>query len=187
MPLCDRTIEELLEEGELIIDPRGEDAIQPAGIDLRLGREFYAPCPLRTIAPHRLTGREFELIEDPLDQHGELLLRPGAFILGTTMERVTLPPDIQGRLDLRSTYARCGVFMHLAAGNIEPGFSGNIEPGFSGHITLEIANISGVPVSLKPGERVVQLVLSRLNARPRKSYAEKGGRYQHQEHCTPPR
>lgn len=182
MRLCDRHIRESLATGELVITPLPEDEstwLQPAGVDLRISDEFRRPDPhVRHVRPHALTGGEFT---EPcgLNADGEFRLRPGEFVLARTMEWVKIPQGCAGNLDERSTYARCGVLMHLVAGNIEP--------GFEGHITLELANLTQRDILLKPGEPVVQLTLNMLSDMPERDYASKGGRYQSSHGCVSPR
>lgn len=182
MPLPDHEIIQRIEERSLVISPMEMDeAVQPAGVDLRLGDVFQRPNLETThfLRPHALNASDFIPVCHPLNEDGEFLMRPGDFVLATTMEYVEIPDDLQGRLDQRSTYARCGLFMHLVAGNIEP--------GFKGYITLEILNASMRTLALKPGERVVQLVLEPLTSPCMRDYASKGGRYHGQGQCTAPR
>jgi dCTP deaminase len=182
MRLCDTDILHELEHGDLQITPLPEDQarwLQPAGVDLRLACEFRRLSPyLACIRPHALTGEEFDEPCD-LNADGEFRLAPGEFALARTMEYVKIPRDLSANLDERSTYARCGVLMHLVAGNIEP--------GFEGHITLELANLTPCPVFLKPGEPVVQMTLNALSDVPGRDYTTKGGRYQRSHGCIAPR
>src|SRR5262249_20106755 len=70
--------------------------------------------------------------------------------------RVTIPNNLVGLIEGRSSYARLGLTTHLTAPKIDPGFSGNI--------TLEIANLGGLPIKLRAGvERISQLMLVRLS------------------------
>jgi len=75
-------------------------------------------------------------------------LHPGEFVLASTYEVITLPDDIAGRLEGKSSLGRLGLLTHSTAGFIDP--------GFSGHITLELSNVANLPVKLFPGMKIGQ-------------------------------
>lgn len=96
---------------------------------------------------------------------------PGQMMLGCSLERVRIPTKFCGIIHTRSSIARLGLVMHLAAGDLDP--------GFNGQITFEIINHNPHPVFLPLGIRVAKLVLMELCCVPEKLYT---GRYQGQEH-----
>lgn len=160
-------------EGELRLDPFDFNLIQPASIDLRLGSTFrtFLGTPGAFIDPaihqpgltqlHTLNGREV------------FVLQPGDFALGSTLETVTLGPTIAARLEGKSSLGRVGLIPHAAAGWIDP--------GFSGQITLELSNLSPLPIILRPGMPIAQLCVFRLDNPAAVPYgAERGSRYQGQ-------
>lgn len=85
--------------------------------------------------------------------HGEngsyFVLPPHSFGLGVSHELISMPPDVMGLCDGKSTYARCGVII-----NVTP-----IEPGWSGHLTMHIANPTAFPVKIYANEGIVQVML----------------------------
>ena len=123
----------------------------PINIDLREGkfREFAQRC----YQPYVLTN------EQPF------ALAPRKFVLGRTLERVTLPlpttddtPCFAARIEGRSSYARCGLTVHLTAPTIHA--------GYDGVITLEICNFGPYTIQLYPKMPVCQLIIETVQGRP---------------------
>ena len=112
--------------------------IQPCSVDLRLDKT------LKTLQGDIISIRE-----------QGYLLKPGEFILGSTIEEVTLPHDIVAILEGRSSTGRLGIMCHITAGFIDPGFHGNI--------TLELYNCSTEPFLLEYGDALCQLVFQTLD------------------------
>ena len=177
MILSDRELRGRLEAGDLQVGPLGDPELQlqPASIDLRLSDEFivYKPAQLKSLDPRRpetLTAAT-EKIAIPTDE--AFILHPGEFALGSTIERVAIPPDLVARVDGRSSVGRLAVVVHATAGFIDP--------GFVGQITLELSNLGRVPVQLYPGMRIAQIVLYQLTSPAERPYGtQRGSRYQDQ-------
>ena len=93
----------------------------------------------------------------------------------------TLPDDLAGRLEGKSSLGRLGLLTHSTAGFIDP--------GFSGHITLELSNVANLPITLWPGMKIGQLCLLRLTSPAEHPYgsAKVGSKYQGQRGPTPSR
>jgi dCTP deaminase len=155
--------------------------MQPSSVDLRLDRLF------RTFANHRYTHIDPSTQQDDLTVMVEVqdddpfVLHPGEFVLGSTYEVITLPDDIAGRLEGKSSLGRLGLLTHSTAGFIDP--------GFSGHVTLELSNVANLPITLWPGMKVGQLCLFRLSSPAEHPYGSAiyGSRYQGQRGPTPSR
>ena len=94
-----------------------------------------------------------------------LVLRPGQQKLVATIERVELSENFLGILHIRSSLAREGIVASLAL----------VDPGFRGQLTVSLHNAGDRLVSLRKGERFVQLSLLRLGMPARHSYV---GKYQ---------
>ena len=109
------------------------------------------------------------------------MLHPGEFVLGSTLELCTLPDDLAGRLEGKSSLGRLGLLTHSTAGFIDP--------GFSGHITLELSNVANLPITLWPGMKIGQLCILRLTSPAEHPYgsARAGSKYQGQRGPTPSR
>lgn len=179
MLLSDRGIVAAIEQGHLTMDPLGPDAIQPASVDVTLGRAFRVftgrhACIDPTVDQPGLT----ELVE-PADGQ-PFVLEPGGFALGTTLETVTVGPQLAIQLDGRSSLGRLGLIVHATAGWIDP--------GFSGQITLELSNVAPLPIRLWPGMGIAQLCVFQLDTPAELPYGPaRGSRYQHQSGPTPSR
>lgn len=133
-----------------------------ASIDLRLGRWFESIRQTSTtvlqLSPsqqsdakraERVTRRHFV----PFGE--EFVLHPGRFVLAATLEWITLPTNVAGLVTGKSSLGRRGLIIETAAG---------VHPGFNGCLTLELANIGEVPVSISPGMLICQIFLHRLEA-----------------------
>ncbi|GHF56058.1 dCTP deaminase [Amycolatopsis bartoniae] len=179
--LSDRDLRKEVEAGRLGIDPFDSAMVQPSSIDVRLDRFFrvFNNSQYTHIDPSRQQDELTSLVE----KTGEdpFVLHPGEFVLASTFELVTLPDDLAGRLEGKSSLGRLGLLTHSTAGFIDP--------GFSGHITLELSNVANLPITLWPGMKIGQLCLFRLTSAAEHPYgsAEAGSRYQGQRGPTPSR
>jgi deoxycytidine triphosphate deaminase len=97
--LSDESIREQLESGGIVIDPLGEDALQPSSVDLRVDRFFrvFRNDTTPYIDPKKSQEDLTELVE--VSEQGAFILHPGEFVLGSTLERVSLPNDLVARLE----------------------------------------------------------------------------------------
>jgi dCTP deaminase len=181
MILSDRTIRAELEAGRIVIDPLDEQCIQPSSVDLRLDRLF------RVFLNHTMPVIDVkEDLEDltRLVEIGEgeaFILHPGEFVLGSTYERVTLPDDLVGRIEGKSSLGRLGLLIHSTAGFIDA--------GFSGYLTLELSNVANLPITLYPGMKIGQVSFLRMTTPADVPYgsARVGSKYQGQRGPTPSR
>jgi dCTP deaminase len=179
--LSDRDIRAELAAGRVRLDPYDPTLLQPSSVDLRLDRFF------RTFANHRYTHIDPATQQDDLTVQVEVpddepfVLHPGEFVLGSTFEVISLPDDIAGRLEGKSSLGRLGLLTHSTAGFIDP--------GFSGHVTLELSNVANLPITLWAGMKVGQLCLFRLTSPAEHPYGSSiyGSRYQGQRGPTPSR
>ena len=178
MILSDQTIRKALEDGRIAVDPLGEDAIQPSSIDLRVDSEFrvfnnhlYPYIDVRDAQPD-LT----ESITVEPDQ--PFILHPGEFVLGSTLEKVTLPRDLVARIEGKSSLGRLGLLVHATAGFVDA--------GFSGWLTLELSNVANLPIAIYPEMKIGQLAFFQLDQEASRAYgdAELGSKYQGQRGPT---
>src|SRR5699024_9552073 len=91
-----------------------------------------------------------------VDPDQPFILHPGECVLGSTSEQVSLANDVAARLEGKSSLGRLGLLPHSTAGFIEP--------GFSGHITLELSNMSTLPITLWPGSKIGQMAFFGLTS-----------------------
>ncbi len=173
MILSDRDIRSAIDSGRLGIEPYDAALIQPSSIDVRLDCKFLV---------FRNTKRAFIDVKQPAEDLMELIevgaeepmfLHPHEFVLGNTVERVRIPPDLVGRLEGRSSLGRLGVVIHSTAGFLDP--------GYEGHITLEISNLANLPIALYPGMRIGQISFVRMTSPAERPYGpDRSSKYQGQ-------
>ena len=178
MLLSDRDIRIEIAANRVGVEPFEEAMIQPSSVDVRLDKFF------RVFENHKYSVidpsiEQAELTREVIvegDEH--FILHPGEFVLASTYEVITLPDDIAGRLEGKSSLGRLGLLTHSTAGFIDP--------GFSGHITLELSNVANLPVKLFPGMKIGQLCLIKLSSPAEHPYgsAKYGSRYQGQRGPT---
>ena len=161
--LSDKDIKEALRSGKIVIDGLKEEQIGPSSVDLRLGNEFrvFKHSEVTHIDPKE---GKFDHLMDLVKKRDDeaFIIHPGEFILSTTKEYIKIPDDMIARLDGRSSWGRLGIVIHSTAGSVHPGFEGKL--------TLEIANISKVPVKLWPGSRICQLTFEKLSSKAENPY-----------------
>ena len=178
MLLSDRDIKAEIAAGRVKVEPFDGQMIQPSSVDVRLDRFF------RVFENHKYSVidpsiEQSELTREVAVENGEeFILHPGEFVLASTYEVITLPDDIAGRLEGKSSIGRLGLLTHSTAGFIDP--------GFSGHITLELSNVANLPVKLFPGMKIGQLCLIKLSSPAENPYGSAlyGSRYQGQRGPT---
>jgi dCTP deaminase len=179
--LSDRDLRAELHAGRVGLDPYDEGMIQPSSVDVRLDRYFrvFENHLYPHIDPAEEQADLTRLVETGPDE--AFILHPGEFALASTYEVITLPDDIAGRLEGKSSLGRLGLLTHSTAGFIDP--------GFSGHVTLELSNVATLPIKLWPGMKIGQLCLFRLSSPAEHPYgsAVYGSRYQGQRGPTPSR
>lgn len=178
MILSDRTIRGLATNCGLI-DPFDEDQLQPCSYDVRLDSRIKRFIEDRSHSRmHVINGSTKELSGISMDtlsiDNMAYALRPGEFILGSTVESVSIPDYLACRFEGKSSLGRIGLTTHVTAGFIDPGFQGTI--------TLEIKNENQFPILLKPGMLIGQLCFIRLNTKVDQMYGSVGlgSHYQNQ-------
>ncbi len=176
--LSDGTIRRLVDEERIKIRPWDPAMVQPASVDLKLGTSF------RVFHNHRLPA--IDLAQPPsgvtehvqIDEDASFVIHPGEFVLGTTVEWVELPDDIVARIEGKSSLGRLGLIVHATAGFVDPGFRGTL--------TLEITNLTRVPIVLWPGKPIAQLSFMTLDQAAERPYGhpDLGSHYHGQVEAT---
>jgi dCTP deaminase len=176
--LSDGTIIRLVGDGRIRIDPWDPQLVQPASVDLRLGGTFRVFHNHRTSAID-LRNPPSNLTEQIDVADGEaFVIHPGEFCLGRTLEHIELPDDVVARIEGKSSLGRLGLIVHATAGFCDPGWKGTL--------TLELNNLTRVPIKLYPGLPIAQLSFMALDAPALRPYghADLGSRYQGQIEAT---
>ena len=178
MILSDRDIRSALDAGRIVIEPFSPDAVQPSSVDLHLDRRFrvfrnsrYPFIDVRQDQPD-LT----ELVE--IDAEQPFILHPGEFVLGSTLERVSLPDDLVARLEGKSSLGRLGLLIHSTAGYVDPGWDGNL--------TLELSNVANLPITLYYGMKIGQISFQQMSSPVDVAYGDSriGSKYRGQRDPT---
>ncbi len=174
MRLCDRDIIAAMEEERIRIDPRPDDrVISGVSVDLRLGHRF------RVFSSHTIAYIDLSGSREQVDQAVEkvmgdevyisgdetFVLHPGELALGITLEAITLPDDLVGWLDGRSSLARLGLMVHVTAHRIDPGWSGNI--------VLEFFNSGKLPLAMRPGMAIGAMSFETLTGPAQRPYTQR--------------
>ena len=179
--LSDRTIREELEAGRIVIDPLSKDCIQPSSVDLHVDRYFrlFRNHSMRVIDVKDDLEDLTELVEIPVGE--PLILHPGEFVLGSTLERVALPDDLVARLEGKSSLGRLGLLIHSTAGFVDA--------GWDGHLTLELSNVANLPITVYPDMKIGQISFLRMSTPAEQPYGSQGlgSKYQGQRGPTPSR
>ena len=181
MVLSDRSIRGEIEAGRIVVEPFDAGLVQPSSIDVRVDRQF------RVFHNGRYTHID---VREPMDELTELveppegepfILHPGEFVLGQTLERVTLPDDLVARLEGKSSLGRLGLLIHSTAGFVDSGFSGNL--------TLELSNVANLPITIYHGMPIGQISFMRMDGAVENPYGggQTGSKYQGQAEPTPSR
>lgn len=174
MRLCDSDIIAALNEGRIRILPRPDDrVISGVSVDLRLGHRFRVYSS-HTIPFIDLSGSREQVNQavekvmgDEILIEGDatFVLHPGELALGITLESITLPDDLVGWLDGRSSLARLGLMVHVTAHRIDPGWSGNI--------VLEFFNSGKLPLALRPGMAIGAMSFETLTGPAQRPYTKR--------------
>jgi dCTP deaminase len=176
--LSDGTIRRLVDEQRIRIEPWDPAMVQPASVDLKLGTSF------RVFHNHRAPAID---LRDPpagltehvqIEEDASFVIHPGEFVLGTTVEWVELPDDVVARIEGKSSLGRLGLIVHATAGFVDPGFRGTL--------TLEITNLTRVPIVLWPGKPIAQLSFMALDQAAERPYGhpDLGSHYHGQSEAT---
>jgi len=181
MILSDRTIREELDAGRIVIDPLDLTCIQPSSVDLHIDRYFrvFRNHTLGFIDVKQNLEDLTELVE--IGEDDAFILHPGEFVLGSTLERVSLPIDLVARLEGKSSLGRLGLLIHSTAGFVDA--------GWDGQLTLELSNVANLPITLYPGMKIGQISFIRMTTPADVPYgsAAVGSKYQGQVGPRPSR
>jgi dCTP deaminase len=178
MILSNLAIQAAIDAGDILIDPEPLPR-RPAGandpcpydtcsVNLRLDSQLTVPAKGKPMTFDLRSGGVSRFLSDiylrqTIDEDGGYTLQPNKFILGQTLERITLPiragrPCYAARIEGRSSFARIGLLVHFTAPTIHAGFRGNI--------ALEMINLASYPITLYPGMEVCQLIVEPLDSSP---------------------
>lgn len=169
MVLSDKDIKSALEEKRIIITPKPDLKTQlgSCSIDLRLGNLFrifdHSKYPF--IDPYKKDYSSDITREVKLKDDQQFIMQPGDFVLAVTMEKVTIPDNMMGRLEGRSSLGRMGIVVHSTASIFDPGWNGNC--------VLELGNLGRMAVALTPGMRICAMTFEQLSSAAQTPYGKR--------------
>lgn len=166
-------IQQAIREGRILIEPFSCELIAPASLEVRLFCEFkvFDSHKHTVIDPRNIPQDLMRIVET--SEENPFVLHPGEFALGSTLEVITVPNDLMVTLHGKSSLGRLGLIIHSTAGYVDP--------GWQGRLTLELANVSPLPILLCPGMIIGQLTFSELKTPTDMPYGSPRARshYQH--------
>ena len=135
--------------------------LSQAGYDIRLSPDHFLVVDGKTVKGTNKGELDAKLFNPTIPYEAPLVhckdgeyfrLPPHSYGLGTSYELISMPNNIMGICDGKSTYARCGIII-----NVTP-----IEPGWAGHLTISISNPTAFPARIYANEGIVQVMLMQI-------------------------
>lgn len=169
MVLSDKDIKKALKAGRIAISPKPDMGMQlgSCSIDLRLGSTFrvFEYSKKAYIDPAKKDYSNEITQEIIVPEGGQFIMQPGDFVLAVTLEKVTLPDNLMGRLEGRSSLGRLGIVVHSTASIFDPGWDGNC--------VLELGNLGRMAVALTVGMRICAMTFEELSSSAEIPYSKK--------------
>ncbi len=160
MVLSDRDIKKALTSKRIVIKPSPDFTTQlgSCSIDLRLGNTFrvFDHSKHAYIDPAKKDYSNEITKEITVEREGAFIMQPGEFVLAVTLESVTIPADLMGRLEGRSSLGRLGLVVHSTASIFDPGWDG--KP------VLELGNLGRMAIKLTVGMRICAMTFEELSS-----------------------
>ena len=137
------------------------------GYDLRVSNRFriFTNVYGTVVDPKAFDPKGFVEVQTDV-----CLIPPNSFVLALSVETFRIPRNVLTLCVGKSTYARCGIIV-----NVTP-----FEPGWEGRAVLEISNTTPLPAKVYANEGLAQVLFFEGNAPCQTSYADRKGKYQHQ-------
>ncbi|MFH1508677.1 MAG: dCTP deaminase [bacterium] len=175
MILSDKDIKKALKSGRIKMTPAPDlkSALSTGSLDMKLGNVFrvYNHTQKSSIDVSDPASFKDLTSEIVIEKNKGFIVHPHDFVLGVTKEAIELPNDLSVRIDGRSSLGRIGIIVHSTAGHVDAGFKGNL--------TLEITNIGVMPVILRPGMRICQIVFEMMSSAVETPYTKRLGSKYH--------
>jgi len=168
MILSDKDIQKAIADQRIVIDPMFPNSLQPASVDLHLGKDFLVFRNDTHVCIDVKEPIDDMMEEVVIDKDKPFVLHPGEFALGLTYETIGVGDDMVGRLEGKSSLGRVGIIVHATAGYIDPGNKLKI--------TLELHNIANLPVKLYYKMPIAQISFSPLSSKSDIPYGDKAGK-----------
>lgn len=166
MILSDRTIKEKIKNGSIIIEPFSEEFLQPASYDLHLDKYFLV-FNKESIGMIDVKKKPDNLMREIVVEENEgFIIHPGEFVLANVKEIIGVDAKHVGRLEGKSSLGRLGLIVHATAGFLDP--------GNKLRMTLELANVSPLPIKIYPEMKIAQMAFEEMDSESERPYGTKG-------------
>jgi len=164
MFLSDKDIKQAVAAEEITLSDFDESRVQPASYDILLGNKFLTLKQHSTtvIDPAKKILPEYD--EVIIEDGEEFVLHPGVSLLGISKDYFGSSKYLI-QLSGKSSLARIGLIVHNTAGLINPGHYLNI--------AFELCNLNSVPIILRPGMEIGQLIFAEISSPPEHGYEKK--------------
>ncbi|HQA87501.1 MAG TPA: dCTP deaminase [Candidatus Dojkabacteria bacterium] len=164
MILSDKSIKEKIKTGEISISPFSQDSLQPASYDLHLDSN---------IMYFNTDGNNIIDVKKPVDDlmvktqisDSGFVIEPHQLVLANVIEITGVDSKHVGRLEGKSSLARIGLIIHATAGFLDP--------GNKLRLTLEMVNLSPLPIRIYAGMKIAQIAFEELDTPCEKPYGSK--------------
>lgn len=163
MILSDTHILENLKTGAIVIDPFNVENLNPCSVDLTIAPDYKVYS--KDILDVKEHNKTYDL---KMEGHG-VLLEPGRVYLYRCNERIGCKGNIRGKVEGKSSLGRLGLFVHVTAGFIDPGFEGSL--------VLEL--VATQPVRIYPGMKICQVEFAYVQGEIAETYDLKAGSKYH--------
>jgi dCTP deaminase len=165
MILSDKTIKEKIKSGEIAIEPFSEEFLQPASYDLHLDKYFLV-FNKENIAVVDVKDKPKDLMREiEVDEKDGFIIHPNEFVLANVKEITGVDASHVGRLEGKSSLGRLGLIVHATAGFLDP--------GNKLRLTLELANVSPIPIKIYPNMKIAQIAFETLDKECKRPYGSK--------------
>lgn len=147
--LTKNKILEEIKSGNISISGFDKSFVGAGSVDFHLGREFRVFKQAREIF-HVKEDMDISKVTKLIEIDDYLTLLPGQSAHGITKEKLTLPRNMCGWIQGKSSLARIGLLVHITANFIHPGTDSKI--------VLEMTNSGPMPLAIHPGIAICQII-----------------------------
>ena len=166
MILADKSIKEKIKKGSIIIEPFSEEFLQPSSYDLHLDKYFLV-FNKETIGMIDVKEKPEGLMREIIaDEENGFIIHPNEFVLANIKEVTGVDNKHVGRLEGKSSLGRIGLIIHATAGFLDA--------GNKLRMTLELANVSPLPIRIYPGMKIAQMAFEELDVECERPYGSDG-------------
>jgi len=155
-----------MKAGEITIKPFKPERLQPCSYDVTLGKDLLVFDDTKGIVIDPQTDMSKFMRKVTTTENSPFVLHPGQFALAVTAEEIGVSAKYVCMLNGKSSLGRLGLVIHATAGFIDP--------GNSLHITLELFNVATMPIILRPGMKIGQVVFETLTEPSARPYGSPG-------------